>query len=153
MNNNENSENNGIVISEGVLVVPDKDKLTKNQRQAKAIALLLVGYKQEEVAEALGISQPTVSRIYKEIPPDLFDTAELDKNSKELSDLVLAVLYANLTSLKRIIETTTGNESWLIAQDAGDIAKLINTVTDKTMKILESIERAHQFNDIRSRYE
>lgn len=121
--------------------------------KAAAVAGLLVGKTQSEVAEELGLSQPTVSRIDKSIPNEYREIIEdnrLQQYQVSISNLVQQNLEASLKATINIA-TLTGDEEWIQKQNARDLATLYGVTTDKIVYILRGLERAELAREERER--
>lgn len=108
------------------------------------ITMLVVGHYQTdaEIAEVLGVSKASVSKIKKTIPPELLEGIT-QKRQAEIGMLVSQVLEESLIAAERIVRITS-NEKWLAAQSASDLATFFGVISDKTFRILQAIEAANE---------
>lgn len=102
------------------------------ERKAEAIALLLEGNTAGYVAEKLGLSRTTVYTW------QMADTRLLPNVREEIGALVLAHLTSNLESLGAIADHVK-DKTWLMKQDAQQLAVLYGVMSDKTSRVLEAM--------------
>lgn len=111
--------------------IPDEVK-------AKVIADLTMGIKPQVIKESYGVSLPTISRIKQTIAPDVKDKMDLQRQ-ETLADLVLTHLEVSLESSINIARMTNDVE-WMHTQTASDLNKMYGTMTDKAIRMAETIE-------------
>ena len=112
--------------------MPKYSKATK----AAAMAALLEGQRPALVAKEFPrIPIGTIKSWARRLSKD--QVAEVASVKKELGQLVLENLKANLQASKVIIETASKDRDWLLKQSAEGIGVLYGIIADKGARILE----------------
>ena len=102
-----------------------------DETKAAVMAALLIGQSAASVASEYHIPRTTVMRW----------KSENWTPKKEIGDLILEYLVANLTTLKIQAELFS-KETWLNRQSASEAAILHGVMTDKAIRILEALSKA-----------
>lgn len=122
------------------------DKLgAPSDKKAVAIAALLTGETQEEAAKQSGLSQPTVSRLWSDLPEHLKErslTVRHEEKQFEIQGLVQENLVESLKATTKIAQQAH-DADWVKKQDAAQLATFYGVISDKTVRILGALERAH----------
>lgn len=142
------SENNN-----GRATVPGRE--TPIDAKAAAVAGLLVGKTQLELAEELGLSQSTISRIDKSIPKEyreIIEDNKLVQYQVNITNLVQQNLEASLLATIEIANLAKNGE-WLEKQNAKDVAALYSSISNQSIRVLGALERAEQQRQERIREE
>ncbi|HPL81511.1 MAG TPA: helix-turn-helix domain-containing protein [Anaerolineaceae bacterium] len=108
-----------------------------NETKAAVIAALLEGQSQSFVSQEYNVPRSTIQgwkRAYDE------RGAENSVTKKDVGTLILEYLETNLATLKAQAEFFK-DESWLRKQDAASVATLHGVMTDKSVRLLEAMER------------
>jgi transposase len=113
--------------------------------RAEVMAALLAGQSVSEVAKQLRLSKATVSRIKNTILPEQLKQTETERRDK-ISDLIESHLVTALTSANELARKATANDSWINRQSASELAVFYGVLTDKAVRILESLETAEEAN-------
>ena len=114
--------------------------------KAAVIAALLAGQSISQVAETYHLPEGTVkcwrSRMKKpELQQDALRVATLEPRKKDMGELILEYLQANLEAL-RAQTVVFSNPVWLKTQDAQSLAVLHGVMTDKAIRLLEAMGRS-----------
>lgn len=108
-----------------------------DETKAAVIAALLEGQSQAFVAQKYSVPRSTVRGWKKAYDnQDGGDSAP----KKEIGTLLLEYLETNLNTLRVQAQFFT-DESWLRKQDAAALATLHGVMTDKSVRLLEAMER------------
>lgn len=109
------------------------DKETK----ASVMAALIAGQSVSSVAREYNIPKGTVSNWKRR------DGAKLGTQKNEMGDLILSYLKTNLAALKAQAEVFSDPE-WLMKQEASQLAVLHGVMTDKAIRLLESLSSSNK---------
>lgn len=108
--------------------------------QAQVMAALLAGQGVTEVSEQYNLPDSTVSDLRKRVDEE-FGNLRNKNRGAQIENLLFDYLTANLTALKKQAEAVSENE-YIQRQPAGEIAVLHGVMADKSVRLLEAIERA-----------
>jgi transposase len=111
--------------------------------RAEVMAALLAGQSVSEVAKQLKLSKATVSRIKNTILPEQLKHTETKRRDK-ITDLIESHLVTALTSANELARKATTNDIWISEQSAAELAVFYGVLTDKAVRILESIQPAEE---------
>lgn len=107
------------------------------ETKAAALAALLEGQSQAFVSREYKIPKSTL-RGWKKAYDE--QGGEKSAPKKDVGTLILEYLQTNLETLKAQAEFFK-DESWLRKQDAASVATLHGVMTDKSVRLLEAMER------------
>lgn len=117
-----------------------RGKAHSDDTQAQVKALLLAGEGVMEVARQLNIDHSSVSRIKSSLGPDeLHELAR--KKGDTIENLVVDYLVTNLKTLRTQAEIA-GERAYIEKQPAGELSLLHGVMSDKSIRLLEAIQRA-----------
>jgi transposase-like protein len=111
-----------------------------SEKRAQVLAALLEGQSVTKVAKDYDIPHSTVSRIKRELGPDVLDAIEHEKKER-IADLVENHLRDSLKACAAIAQHAA-NQQWLSRQSASELAVLYGVLTDKSIRILEAAQSA-----------
>lgn len=107
--------------------------------QVQVMAALLAGQGVMEVAREYNLPESTIREWV-----DSDTVAQVRaKKGEEIEQRLFEYLVANLTALKKQAEAVSETE-YIQRQPAGEIAVLHGVMADKSIRLLEAIERARQ---------
>ena len=111
--------------------------------KAAAMAALLAGQAIPEVARAYSLPLDTVKSWRQRMRKGAKAGApDAPTNKAEVGELLLGYLHTNLATLKAQAEVFA-DPTWLRKQDAGELAVLHGVMTDKAIRLLESLGGAN----------
>jgi transposase-like protein len=122
-----------------------RGKQTSDETRAAVIAALLAGQGVCEVASQFNLPKSTVSRLRAEIPAVQLEQLGT-KKQQDFGELLADYLQETIITLKAQARFFR-NEKWLAQQSASDVAVLHGVQTDKTIRLLEAIERANAITE------
>lgn len=123
-----------------------RGKAHSPETKAAVIAALLGGLALTEVAATFKLPETTVSQWKSEIPTERFVEVRSKKRETLLS-LVEGHLTASLKAATSIAEKCSTNDKWLGEQSASDLAILYGVLSDKSIRLVEAMQRAYQPQD------
>lgn len=106
------------------------------------MAALLAGQSVDEVARAYKVPYHTVYAWQNGLTEDEFKKVQ-NKKRDEIGALLMGYLRETLVTLNAQA-IFFRNENWLSKQSASDVAVLHGVQADKSIRLLEAIERANQ---------
>lgn len=108
--------------------------------KAAVMAALLTGQSVGSIAEQYHLPPGTVSswKTRASGVQSVADVAEVANQKREIGDLVLTYLKANLQTLHNQVRLF-GDQEWLRQQPAGEVAVLHGVLTDKAIRLLEAL--------------
>src|SRR5215210_3098727 len=108
--------------------------------QSQVMAALLAGQGVMETATQYDLPESTIREWRSALSSEQF--AELRaKKGEQIEELLFGYLTANLKALKAQADVTSERE-YIIEQSASDLAVLHGVMADKSVRLLEAIERA-----------
>lgn len=107
------------------------------ETKAAVMAALLEGQSLSFVSQEYNIPKSTVQRWGKSAKEGESHSMGL---KKEIGELLLEYLETNLTTLKAQAEFFR-DEAWLRKQDAAELATLHGVMTDKSVRLLEAMNK------------
>ena len=108
---------------------------------AQVKALLLAGEGVVEVARRLDLPKQTVSDVKGRLTEEEFGLLRT-KKGELIEDLVVDYLVTNLKTLRTQAEVA-GERSYIEKQPAGELSLLHGVMSDKSIRLLEAIQRAN----------
>lgn len=125
----------------------DAEKLlvdAREQLKAKIKAELLAGTKPKAIKEKYDVSLSTISRIKQSLGPEILEKMDQTR-AHAIGDLVLQHLEASLEGAIAVTRMTD-DKAWMASQNADHLNKLYGTMTDKAIRMAETIEFTQQKN-------
>jgi transposase-like protein len=111
-----------------------------NEEKAAVLAALLEGQAISYVAKEYKIPEGTIKAWRSRIASET--SAVATERKQRIGDLLIEYLEANLTTLRIQQEGVFRNESWLLNQEAAQLATLHGVATDKAVRLLEALGSA-----------
>ena len=122
-------------------VIDERDK-----QRAQIAAELLRGVKPNLLKEKYEVSLSTITRIKQSLGPDILDKMNRERQNA-IGDLVLTHLEMSLEGAINVIKMTE-DTVWMKTQTADHLNKMYGTMTDKAIRMAETIEFTQkQFNE------
>lgn len=109
------------------------------ETQAQVMAALLAGQGITEVATQYNLPDSTVSDLKRQLDTEFGEVR--NKKGEQIETLLFEYLKSNLAALKSQADVTSERE-YIVKQPAGDLAVLHGVMADKSVRLLEAIERA-----------
>jgi len=110
-----------------------------DETKAAVMAALLAGQSVSSTAKEYKLPKGTVSNWKRKAKERAGGTEETyPKKAAEIGELLIGYLHTNLETL-RVQSVFFRNEAWLKQQNAADLAVLHGVVTDKSIRLLESL--------------
>jgi Trp operon repressor len=122
-------------------IIDERDK-----QRAQISAELLRGVKPKILKEKYDVSLSTITRIKQSLGPEILDKMDRQRQNA-IGDLVLTHLEMSLEGAINVIMMTE-DKAWMQQQSADHLNKLYGTMTDKAIRMAETIEvTQRQFNE------
>lgn len=118
-----------------------RGKRTDDNVRAAVMAALLAGQGVGEVATQFKLDKSLVSRIKASLPVEKLQQVATKKEN-DFGEMLGEYLTETLTTLTAQA-VFFRNEAWLNKQPAAELATLHGVQADKTIRLLEAIERAN----------
>jgi transposase-like protein len=122
-------------------VAQGQGKKISPEVRAAVMAALLAGQGVCEVSKEFDLPKSTVSRFRSELSGEQLERIGT-KKQEDFGELLAGYLKETLITLQAQA-IFCRNEAWLSKQSASDIAVLQGVSCDKTLRLLEAIERAN----------
>lgn len=103
------------------------------------MASLLAGQGVTEVAKEYNLPDSTVSDLRKQLESQFGELR--NKKGQEIEELLFGYLKSSITALDAQAKVVSGRE-YIIKQPADSLAVLHGVMADKSIRLLEAIERA-----------
>jgi hypothetical protein len=117
-----------------------RGKKHSDEVQAQVMASLLAGQGVGEIAEQYSLPESTIREWRETLSSEQF--AELRaKKGEKIEELLFKYLTANLDALEKQAVVVSERE-YIIKQPADSLAVLHGVMADKSIRLLEAIERA-----------
>jgi len=116
-----------------------RGKKHSDEVRAQVMASLLAGQGVNEVAAEYNLPDSTVSDLKRELEQQFGELR--NKKGAEIEELLFGYLKSNLTALKAQSDVASERE-YIFKQSASDLAVLHGVMADKSVRLLEAIERA-----------
>lgn len=116
-----------------------RGKKHSDEVRAQVMAALLAGQGVSEVATQYEIPDSTVSDLRKALEAEFGELRT--KKGKEIEELLFGYLKSNLVALDAQAKVVSERE-YIIKQPADSLAVLHGVMADKSIRLLEAIERA-----------
>lgn len=117
-----------------------RGKQHSDEVQQQVMAALLAGQGVTEVAKAYNLPDSTVSDLRKRVDDEYGDLRSKNKGAV-IESLLFDYLSTMLGTLKSQAEIA-GEREYIFKQPAGELAVLHGVMADKSIRLLEAIERA-----------
>lgn len=109
-------------------------------QKAAVIALLLEGCTPTEIQKRLKVPESTARNYRRELTADQL-TKLNEKRAGRLDDMIFEHLDANFTAMRAIAQHVQ-SPRYIQRQDADALAVLFGVINDKSVRILDALERA-----------
>lgn len=117
-----------------------RGKKHSDEVQAQVMASLLAGQGVSEVAAEYNLPDSTVSDLKKRVDEEFGDLRNKNKGER-IEGLLFDYLTTTLATLKNQAEIA-GEREYVFKQPADSLAVLHGVMADKSIRLLEAIERA-----------
>ena len=117
-----------------------RGKKHSDEVQAQVMAALLAGQGVGEIAEQYNIPDSTVSDLRKRAEEEFGELRKKNKGEK-IEELLFNYLTQTLSTLESQAKVVSERE-YIIKQPADSLAVLHGVMADKSIRLLEAIERA-----------
>lgn len=119
---------------------PSPRKHHSDAKRAAIIAALLTGQGVSQIADDLKVNHSTVSNYKRQLTPEQINELN-QKRAGRLDDLLWSHLESNFAAMRAITKHVQ-SEKYIQRQDPSDLAVLFGVIDDKSIRILDAIERA-----------
>jgi hypothetical protein len=116
-----------------------RGKKHSDEVRAQVMASLLAGQGVNEVAAEYNLPDSTVSDLKRELERQFGEIR--NKKGAKIEELLFGYLESNLTALKAQADVASERE-YIFKQPADSLAVLHGVMADKSVRLLEAIERA-----------
>jgi hypothetical protein len=111
-----------------------------DNQKAAVVALLLEGMTPTQIERKLKVPKQTVANYKRALTPEQIRQINT-KRAGELDEMLWAHLRSNFAAMDAIT-THVQSEKYINGQDADAVAVLYGVINDKSVRILDAIERA-----------
>jgi transposase-like protein len=108
------------------------------ETKAAAMAALLEGQAINKVAADFKLPEGTVKAWRHRMKGAAVESQVATEKREEIGTLLVDYLHANLSTL-RAQQVVFADKTWLMKQDANDLAILHGVMTDKAVRLLEAL--------------